>query len=238
VQSGKFTQQDFVLWKWRWRTNTFGFQGGPGAKYYDRETHLLSEIVFNLLEKIFADPTYSYLDNYLQKRAELAGLNDVAFNLNLAEQQLLGHIAANFHRVNVLSHNTGKIIFAAYVEFKKECVDGNKLAAQYEAIRKNDKAITPTYVTAVLTNAYLFFSNKMSSGESLKRATEFICQFFSAFYTLSPEKKISCMNFSKKSLQGVLEKWESDRHAFHFKLNDQSELIAEEAPKLQKVFNF
>lgn len=241
VVKGDFGKQDFLAWKWRWLTNIFGFQGGQGAKYYDAQTHFLTAAVIAELERVLADPTYSYLDHYLLKRAELAGLSDAPFNLSETEQQLLGHLAAYCNQVNVLTPDLGKMIYAGYAAFKEEFDDAGELAALYESQRKDKAAVTPTYVPAIINNAYLTFKNKfkMDEADSLKNASQFMCQLLSKLLAFPHDKRISCMNLAKEtSMQAILEKWISNHHAFDFKLNDNVELMAEELPKLNQAFNF
>lgn len=240
VMKGDFDKQDFLAWKWRWLANIFGFQGGQGAKYYDEQTHFLASTVIAELERVLVDPTYSYLDNYLLKRAELAGLNDEALNLSKAEQQLLGHLAAYCHQINVLTPDLGKMIYVGYAEFKNEFDDSGELAALYEDQRKDKTAVTPTYVPAIINNAYLVFKNtfNMDEMESLKNATQFMCQMLRELLALSLDKRISCMNLAKEeSMKAILEKWISNHHAFDFTLNENIELIAREAPTLKQAFN-
>lgn len=239
VIKGDFDKQDFLAWKWRWLTNLFGFQSGQGAKYYDAQTHFLAVTVIAELEKVLADPSYSYLDNYLLKRAELAGLNE-AFSLNKVEQQLLGHLASYYNQVNILNPDLGSAIYAGYAEFKKEFDDAGKLAALYEDQRKDKLAVTPTYVPAVINTAYLVFKNKfkMDDGESLKNASQFMCQVLSGLYSLPHDKRISCMNLAKETnLQSILEKWFSNHQSFNFKLNETFELVAEEAVLFKMALN-
>lgn len=238
VLTGEFDKQAFLAWKWRWLTNLFGFQGDKGAKYYDAQTHFLAETVIIELEKILDDPAYSYLDNYLLKRAKLAGFND-GLNLSKAEQQLLGHLAAYFNQVNVLSADTGKMIYAGYLEFNKEFDSQGKLAALYEAQRKDRTAVTPTYVPAIINTAYLVFKNKfnMDEAEALKNASQFMCQLLLELYALPHNKRISCMNLAKETnLHEILEKWLSNHHSFVFKLNENFDLVTQESVKFRKSF--
>lgn len=241
VVRNDFSKQDFSAWKWRWLTNLFGFQSGPAAKYYDENLHFLASTIVGELEKILSNPTYSYLDNYLLKRAELAGFNDGKLSLSKSEQQWLGHIAAYCNQLNVLTPEMGKAIFVGYSEFKKEFEDTGKLAALYDDQRKDKAAVTPTYAPAVINGAYLVFKTKfkMNEEESLKHASQFTCQVLLGLYSLPHDKRISCMNLAKEAnLQSVLEKWLSDHHSFNFKMNDNFDLVAEETVKLQKAFNY
>lgn len=236
VIKGNFNKQDFFAWKWRWLTNIFGFQGGPGAKYYDAQTHFLTAAVNAELEKVLADGSYSYLDHYLLKRAELAGLNDETFSLSQPEKKLLGHLAAYCHQINILTPDLGKMMYAGYTEFKKEFEDAGKLATLYQSQRNDEAAVTPTYVPAVINNAYLTFKNKfkMDEAESLKNATQFMCQALRELLAFPHDKRISCMNLAKEtSMQAILEKWISNHHAFDFKLNENFELTAEESPTVK-----
>jgi len=239
VMRGDFNKQDFIAWQWRWLTNLFGFQGGQGAKYYDAQTHFLAVTIFTELEKILTDPTYSYLDSYLLKRAELAGFNEI-ISLSKVEQQWLGHLASCYNQVNILTPNLGKAIYAGYAEFKIECDDAGKLAALYEGQRKDATTVTPTYVPAVLNTVYLVFKNKfkMNDNESLKNASQFMCQVLSTLYSLPHDKQISCMNFAKETnLQGILEKWLSSHHSVNFNLNETGELIAKDAVTFRKALS-
>jgi hypothetical protein len=45
-----------MVWKWRWLTNLFGFQSGPGAKYFDADTYQLFNVVMSELEKKLISP--------------------------------------------------------------------------------------------------------------------------------------------------------------------------------------
>ncbi len=240
VVTGHFSKQDLLVWIWRWLTNLYGFQSGPAAKYYNAQIHSLASTIVIELKKIVSDPTYSYLDNYLIKRAELAGFSEKNLNLSQSEQQLLGHLAAYCNQLNVITQEVGYAIFAGYSEFKKEFDDAGKLAALYESQRKDTMAVTPTYAPAVINSAYLVFKNKynLNQAESLKNASRFACQVLSGLYSLPHDKRISCMNLAKETnLQYVLEKWLANHHSFNFKLNDQLDLIAEEAPTFRMAFN-
>ena len=238
VLNGDFAKQDFLAWKWRWLTNLFGFQGGQGAKYYDAQTHFLAVTVLTELEKILMDTAYSYLDHYLLKRAELAGLNEI--NLSKTEQQLLGHLAAYCNQINILTPDLGKMIYAGYAEYQNEFNDAGKLAALYEEQRGDTKAVTPTYVPAVMNTAYLVFKNKfkMNEAESLKNASQFMCQILGKLLSCPRDKRISCMNIAKETnLQSILEKWIANHHAVDFKLSENVELMVEDVFGLKKAFN-
>ncbi len=237
ILSGEFDREAFIAWKWRWLTNLFGFQGDKGAKYYDAQTHFLAQTVITELQKILDDPTYSYLDNYLLKRAELAGFND-ALDLSKAEQQLLGHLAAYLNRINVLSAETGKMIYDGYIKFNQAFDGQKKLAALYETHRKDRAAVTPTYVPAIINNTYHIFKNKleMNEAEALKNASQFMCQLLLELYALPHTERVACMRLAQEAnLQDVLNKWLSDHHSLVFRLNEKFELIAEAAPKLGNV---
>lgn len=241
IANGDFSKQDFLAWKWRWLTNLFGFQGGYGAKYYDAQTHFLAQTVIAELEKILIDPDYSYLDHYLLKRAELAGLNDAALSLNSTEQQLLGHLSAYFHQIHVLTPDLGQMLYLGYAAYKEEFDAEGVLAVRYDEHRKDATAVTPTYVPAILNNAYLTFKNKfkMDEADSLKNATQFMCQVLDSLLSTPRDKRISCMNLAKEtSLQPILEQWIPDHTVFEFKLNENAELIAEASSKLEQGLRF
>lgn len=254
---GNFGTQDFLAWKWRWLTNLFGFKGGQGANC-DAETHYLAATVMQELKLILEDPKHAYLDRYLLKRAEYAGFrerfcsyldhllskcsefpdNYEIPDLSETEQQLLGHLAAYCHQINVLTPAVGRMIYEGYIEFQKEFDDTGRLAEKYKAKRKDEATITPTYVPAIINNAYLIFKDveKMDAAASLKNATQLMCQILRELYDLPHDKRIACNNFAReKNMQIIIEKWMVDHHAVEFKLNENSELIATDARSLRSL---
>lgn len=227
VLNQELTRKDFLVWKWRWLSNLFGFEGGLGAKYFDQNTYFLVSTVMGELDKLFAQSTHVFLDNYLLKRARLAGFTEESLELTINEQQLLGHVAAYCHQILVLSPNEGLALYEAYMLFKKEFHHGEILASLYADHRRDRLSLTPTYVPAVINNAYLIFKNKfhMIPHEALKNAALFMFQLLNHLYALPRDKQISCMKLAKEShLHEILEKWILHRHTYEFELTDNFEL--------------
>jgi hypothetical protein len=236
ILNGTFNEQDFLAWKWRWLTNLFGFQGGPGAKYYNAETHLLVSIIIKELDNTLGQPSHSYLDSYLLKRAEMAGFNKEELCLTTVEQKFLGHLAAYYHQISILTATEGNALYEGYIAFKKEFKDAEVLAKLYDDHRKDMLTITPTYVPAVINNAYLIFKNKfrMDTSEALKNSSLFMCQLLHKLYSLPHDKRISCMTLAKEpNLQRILENWISNHHAYEFELNENFELTEKEIPEFK-----
>lgn len=222
ITVGDFNSSDFIAWKWRWLTNLFGFQSGPGAKYYDFTTHMLTSYVLTHLEKMLKEPTYSYLENYLATRAQLAGLN-ISHHLNLDEQNLLAHIAAYYHRINILTPQLGNSLVDAYREFH----DNGLLAKKYEQIRKDLSTVTPTYLPAVINNAFDIFNKKLNVDDSIKNSCLFMLQLLQQIYALSQNVRISCMKLAdKKILEPMLDQWLKNKDSIEFKLNEKFEIQA------------
>lgn len=236
-----FNRQNFLAWKWRWLTNLFGFQGGPGAKYYNAETDLLVSVVIKELEKILDQSEHSYLDNYLLSRAEMAGLTKKELGLTTEEQQFLGHLAAYYHQISILTPNQGDSLYEGYITFKSEFKDAEGLPELYKDHRKDMFTTTPTYVPSIINNAYLIFKNKfnMETSEALKKSSLFMCQLLQKLYSLPHDKKISCMNLAKESnLLGTLDKWLSNHQAYEFELNENFELKEKEVSQLKLTNQF
>lgn len=235
VQQSEFSEKDFLVWRWRWLTNLFGFQVGKGAKYYDEEVHSLSAMV---IEKVygcsFDRAVDGYLDAYLLARAEKAGLTQKP-DLTESESKLLGHLAAYFNVLNVLTPARGEAIYRGYVACRDAFPELLSLADLYEAHRKDAFTITPTYVPAVLNSAFSVFKDLNSSEEeSIQQATQFMCQVLSSLYILPHDQRISCMTLAKvDTLKAIFPRWKENHNAFEFNLNDQGELmVAEAAPQL------
>ena len=233
--------KDFLAWKWRWLTNLFGFQIGAGAKYYDAEADLIASTVIKELEHVLEQAGYSYLDNYLLKRAEMAGLNHSS--LSVSEQQFLGHLAAYYHQISILTTAKGAPIYEAYMTFKRDVQDAELLAKRYEDHRKDMSTVTPTYVPAIINNAYLKFIDqknifKMETPDALNHSSLFMCQILQQLYSLPRDQRTSCKNLATEpNLLGVLEKWNSNHHAYEFELDQKSyELKVNEVP--QKQLNY
>lgn len=218
VREGVFTQRDFEIWKERWEVNLFGFQGGPGAKYYNAEAHQLAVSVFKRLEAIFTRPEepLNFLDGYLADRAQMAGFDDVSLDLDETETEFLAHMAAMLHRINIVTPERGAGICEGYHAFKKEYAENGELAQAYRSYRRDPKLVTSTYVPAVYNNAYLYFKNKkaLSQQISLKLATHFMCQFLQFLYQIPHDQRMSCSAVAQEPrMADILSRWE-ENHAF------------------------
>lgn len=221
IKEGTFDQNAFTVWKWRWLTNLFGFQSGPGAKYYDATTHLLSSLVLSHLEKMLINPAYSYLENYLATRAQFAGLNKVEHHLNQQEQYLLAHIAAYYHRITILTPELGAALVSAYTELR----DKDALVRNYENQRNDLSAITPTYLPAVVNNAFDYFNKTKSASESIYQSCLFMLQLLQMIFTLPHNIRISCLKLAdKKTLEPVLDNWLQNKNSFEFKVDEKFEV--------------
>ena len=234
IRNNTFSRLDFLAWKWRWLTNLFAFHGGPTAKYYDSETHCLVSMVIAELEKMFDDVEYQYLENYLLARARIAGLTQPELNLTIVEQQFLGHLVAYFHRVNILDNRLGKMVYDGYMAFKNEFQDEGNLSDLYQKHFQDEQTVTPTYVPAIINNAYCIFNEKQGEDllNSIKLSTQFMCTVAANLYALPRHTRIVCMNISKIDvLSKIVEDWRHDHQAFHFVLDSSNSLTAQ--PQLQ-----
>lgn len=231
IKSGKFIRKDFQIWKWRWLTNSFGFSAGPGATYYDKNTHQLVMLVLNHLEKLFENVDYVYLDHYLLERASLAGLTHADLHLTIDEQQFLAHLAAYCNRINVITPELGHMIYEGYAAFKIESHDVEEVAKQYTLFRYNKEAVTPTYVPAIMNNAFIVFRGILfDEKQALKQASQFMCQVLKTLYALPLDKRISCFDISQEAvLKPILQEWHNDHHAFNFGVDESGSLIATRA---------
>ena len=239
VRTGKLNADDFKIWQWRWLTNLFGFQAGPAAKYYDSEVHQLVGIVITELENILISPDYSYLDNYLVKRAELAGFNhDLGLSKN--DQLLLGHVIAYFNQITIITPDLGRAVLLAYQYFKLECQDTGQLAELYNVHSHNPDTITPTYVPAIINTAYVIFKKiyAMADIEAIKNATQFMCQFLKALYALSSQQRISCMEIAKEpNLKLILESWLGNHQAIEFMLMEDLQMKVQLSPTVSSYLS-
>lgn len=232
VNARSFQERDLIAWKWRWLTNFFGFQGGPGAKYYDEETHNLTAMVIVELEKVLSDPSHIFLESYLLKQAEKAGFDKEEVHISNAEKIFLGHLIAYiayYHRIDIYD-GYNQSLHDAYTNFKREFPQMASVAEQYEKSFQDLTALTPTYTPGVLNNAYLIFKDKfgLNDKEALKNAVQFICQFLFYLYTSGFDKRISCMNLAKETtLQSILEKWYVNHRSVQFKVNENFEMVGD-----------
>ncbi|OGT40966.1 MAG: hypothetical protein A3F13_01610 [Gammaproteobacteria bacterium RIFCSPHIGHO2_12_FULL_40_19] len=217
VLSHQFSRDDFKIWKWRWLTNLFGFQLGQGAKCFDAPMSVLSRIVFSELEKLFNAPTENnFLKSYLLMRASIAEFNQMPQN----DQLFLGHLAAYFHQINIMTPELGASLLAGYQQFN-QANRGNTVASAYVTHCFNPQAVTPTYVPAVLNNAFVCFEKTMDEKSAVSLATKFMCQFLQSLYACPIDQRISCMDLAQaKVLQPVLTDWLSDHHAVQFEFVD------------------
>ena len=235
LKSSTFKKADFTVWKWRWLVNLFGFINAPGAKYYNDETHALSQLVINrLLDMMDGKTDENFLDVYLADRAELAGFT--AKSLPIVEQQLLAHLAAYFNQVNIVSSEKGGFVYQGYIMFKTSR-DHSSLADAYHAHRQNKNAVTPTYMPAVLNNAYLVLKEKFGKHEveAIKLSVCFTCQCLAQVYAFSPEQYISLREFSQRpNLNAVLELWLENADQLSLHLQEEGEIACSSRPSLRK----
>jgi hypothetical protein len=231
IADGEFSQADYLAWKWRWLTVSFGFSAGSGAKYYDKNVHMLTMMVTSELEKSFSiNPQYSYLDGYLIKRAELAGLDDDSEKV----RYFLGHLAAYSNQVQIIDYDSGAIVRSGYELYRIETGDHGALAESYHRVRKNLLTVTPTYVTSVYSTAYAILYQQHIDDKrdapvakilALKASTQFMCYVFAALFSNSCENRISMYALAQRSaLAPILKDWQIDTNVFEFKLNQQFEM--------------
>lgn len=233
VQKGLFTKADFSAWRWRWLTNLFGFQGGPGAKYYDANTHELTSLVMNALQELIDYPHQSFLDHYLNLRAEKAG-----FRLESEiEREFLGHLAAYFHQVHIITPDLGQLVMSGYQQYQANSNDQGELARLYRKFRQDKTNIVPTYVPAVLNNAYYIFLNKFeySKEKSISVAVHFMCEVLSVLHQSNLNYRISLMNFAKvEQLYPVLQIWLEYPEQLSFEIRGD-EWVTQSSPKVERI---
>jgi hypothetical protein len=250
IKDGSFTIDDFAVLKWRWMTVAFGFAAGSGAKYYNADIHYLTQTVNTELEEIlylphltgtvlehsFPNENSSFLDGYLLKRAEKAGLRNG--HASLLEKYFFGHLAAFSNQVHILNDDLGTIVFDAYIKSQEEMlhqgIGGASLAAHYDRIRRNPDAVTPTYVTSVYSTAYdLLYNQRVQLGESpedardaaLFESTQFICYVLVELYQCDPTRRISLQAVAQKpEVTPLLTAWQENHNSLDFDLNENLEM--------------
>lgn len=233
IAAGAFSAADFTAWKWRWYVNSFGFQLGSGAKYYDKNIHLLTQMVIVELQKSFEQSGYSYLDGYLAERARLAEIESedqpTDRAILLQEKYFLGHLAAFSNKVHVIDIHSGLSLVKGYVNYQTEN-QSDDLARRYHTWRKNENAVTPTYVTSVYSNAYaLIYKQHIDEGAepkfaceyALQESTHFICFVLSKLYEYPCELKISLRDFAN-GLEPALRAWRENHKSLELQLHLQS----------------
>lgn len=225
VASKTFTQDMLNAWSWRWVTNLFGFQLGKGAKMYTDSMH---SIVTNLqfdLDELFKNADTDILHSYLAGRAMLAGL-DLAHGKIVDEnlKKFYGHLAAMFHVITIDSvSGLGEAIVAGYEAFKENAPDADELKDLYLKRISNSEMITPTYVPAILNNAYeVFLSQGETKDNAVKLAVEFACHTFLALEQAldqNPQQLISCMELAQKNnIESLTTAWKDNKNAFRFQV--------------------
>jgi hypothetical protein len=154
IQRKEFSPQDLLIWAWRWRLNVAGFQGGPGAKFYDSVSDQLIEKTLVELNKLFTNPDHQFLHHYLVSNAHAAGLS--SSDLRSADIDFLGHLIvylAYFHRVDIFTRENVQAVLAGYKNFLQDFSDQGDLASLYLHACNNYEAITPTYVPGTMDSA-------------------------------------------------------------------------------------
>lgn len=235
IKAGKFTDEDLKAWRWRWLTNLFGFQADRGCKYFDAEVFALTKSVMDSLKMIFVNQDTQFLEGYLLKRAQDAGF-DQNETLDESEQKFLGHLAAYFNQINILSTERGECIIEGYEAYRDTFGDEGGLAVSYEIHRQNEGVKTPTYVPAVLNSAFVALKDRFgySESESIKLACQFMCQVLSFIYNEQLQhvdgynfgSPVSCMKLAKvDALVVTLNRWlQSDAKELWLFLSEGNEL--------------
>ncbi len=229
IRSGAVKQEGFYAWQWRWLTNLFGFQLGRGAKIYNDSMHSICVDFISDLDELFKEPSKDILQTHLCGCAFRAGLeliNGKLVNDNL--KKFYGHLTAMFHTILIDSRELGKPIAAGYEAFKaKYQQDANQLQDLYIARIANLESTTPTYVPAILNNAYdHFFKETNSVSEAIQLAVEFSCDAFLALekaLALNPKQLISCLEISQRSnLDNLLTSWKENKNSFVFGVGEEN----------------
>jgi hypothetical protein len=219
IKDGTFTKEDFIIWKWRWRVNLFGFKGGYSAKNYDAITHKDSLILLSALEELFDNPDMNFMLYYLNQLQALLNLDSIT-DLSADEKAYITKMAVSLHDIKGIASSEGAILVVnAYLKFKNAHPQkSSELIALFFKFFNNPDIKTPTYAPAVLNTAYQLFLNDTALKEllppdisALQAAIIFSCHYSIPIYekALSAgHPRISCRLFSAKdSLKTTLVKW-------------------------------
>ena len=206
----------------------------------------MHSIAINLkldLDELFKNQDADILQSYLSSRAMRAGLDLV--NGKMVDENLkkfYGHLAAMFHVIMIDdAAGLGAAMVAGYEAFKQKHQDASQLQDLYIARITNIESTTPTYVPAILNNAYAYFFNETNSvTDAIQLAVEFSCDAFLALeqaLALNPKQLISCLEISQRNnLDNLLAAWKDNKSALVFGVgeeNDELKLKAiEHSPRL------
>lgn len=219
LSTGQFSVDDFALWKWRWLTNLFGFIHDRGAKYYNKEVHLLASAVFDSLLK-----QTEFVSSYLAMRADLAGLTK--YSLPQVEVEFIAHLAAYFNQLNIITPEQGALVYQGYAAFKEAAHDQGNLAKAYQAHCKDSQSLTPTHLPAILNNAFLILKESLSVEDAMKHAIHFTCDCLIKVYDYPHNQYLSFREFSQQtSLRNVLPVWLENRDNFQLYLQETGEMM-------------
>lgn len=228
IRENRFNQHtDLPVWTWRWRLNIAGFQGGPSAKFYDRASHQLIQLMLTELNFLFNNTNHPFLSNYLINNFHETRIVDE--QLCGADKAFLGHLIsyfAYFHRIDIFHPENATALLTGYKSFIAAPSD-QQLIHDYDNACRNVLAITPTYVPGVLDTALGLFKSHLDAvtsnaatdhhpllpdkldmarlfdehTENISPAifltTQFMCQFSATLYSQFLNQRVSCMKLAQ-----------------------------------------
>lgn len=239
IKNHNITREDFEnYWVWRWRINLFGFQSGPGAKYYTETTHQLFEAVVSELLKLFDDPHSNPLPGYLNNRADMAGyqphgprskgLASFISPNRLTDKQMelhklfFGHLVA---MCDITDEQQGRRVLTGLNQYLESAMNPSTLLLNYKNFIEQENVKTPTYTPAIYKSAELIL-REAGHKNSIELATKFLCQVLNSLHKLDLSERIyPCRDLAwKANLKPIIEHWLKHDQKLAFTPNEKFEI--------------
>lgn len=230
IKNGTFHEKEFELWKWRWLINLMGFKDAEVGKYFTAENEALTTVTLEKISNSFNDYNYQYLNDYLFERATKAGIQ--ISKTTASETKFLGYLVASFNELTIITPKYGQAMLKGYESFKAK-YPSSEIVDNYNKKITDPKAVTHTYVPAVLNNAYLIFKkdHHLSDKNAVQQATKFMCEFLDKLLVFSQQfshqVRISCMQVARiDTLKTTLNAWYNNAY-IEFQINDKHEIMVD-----------